>query len=68
MIAPLGGNEQPVFMARSRGRGPGTAAPRVRGQCLSEGSESAGDGKGQPEAGGGRPSDALSTSGGTLAG
>lgn len=68
MIALLGGNEQPVFMARSEGSGAGTAAPRVRGQCLSEGSDRAGDCKGQPEAGSGRPSDTLSTSGGTLAG
>ena len=58
----------PFFMARSNGQQGGTAAPRVRGQFLSEGSERTGDGKGQPEAGGGRPSDALSTSWGTMAG
>ena len=66
MIALLEGNEQPVFMARSRGRGPGTAAPRVRRQCLSEGSDRARGGKDQPEAGSGRAGEAVSTSPGML--
>lgn len=66
MIAPIAGNEQPVFMARSEGSGAGTAAPRVRGQCLSEGSDRAGDGEGQPEAGSGRAGEAVSTSPGLL--
>ena len=66
MIALLEGNEQPVFMARSNGQRLAKAAPRVRGQCLSEGSDRARGGKDQPEAGSGRAGEAVSTSPGLL--
>lgn len=68
MIAPISGNEQPVFMTRSNRPRMRKAAPRGRGQFLSEGSDRAGECDGQPEAVGRRPSEAVSTSWGTLAG